>query len=77
MLFNNGTLWCNQKTFTKYSQGDAVSRQYIYFNYISSNKKFILRAHGLNAAFSLQSVEQSIICDINTNFIYIIQESAN
>lgn len=64
MSFNNGTLWCNHKTFIKYSQGDAVNRQYIYFNDISSNKKFILRGHGSNAAFSLQSVEQSIIFDI-------------
>lgn len=59
-LFNNGTLWFDHKTFTKYTQSDAVSYQYMYFLYIylyiciylSSNKNFILITHGSKAAFS-------------------------
>lgn len=46
LFFNNGTLWCNHKTFTKYSHGDAVSQRHIYISSIIylQIKKFILRA---------------------------------
>lgn len=60
MSFNIDTLWCNHKTFIKYSQGDAVNQQYIYLNDIYLQIKSLYS--GVQS--SLQSVEQSNICEI-------------